>query len=305
MGVFLLIKKLSILLLILLFFSSCQKRREVSYLFYQPLLNDKIEWREIFSTMNSFGIKILILQWSRYDVVDFMKQKGWLEEILKEAEAKNIKVIVGLYSDNKYFKNIENKSLNLSSYFDTIYNINIQQAKQVYSVAKEFSNFLGWYFTEEIDDLNFKEKKKEEALKAYFKRLSKGIKRVANRPIFLSAFYGQNSPPKEYASMLNRVIPKRIHLLLQSGVGAKLVKFEESKSYMRKFKKSYKANFIPIVELFTIERREIKTMEFEMIKKQIEFFSKNRIGRSIALFSLRYLFSDKLLKAYIKYIHSL
>jgi len=292
---------ISILLLPLLFFTACEKRNEVNYLFYQPLLKDKIEWKRVLPTMHSFGMKILILQWSRYDVVDFMKHKGWLEEILKEAKFQNIRVVVGLYGDNKYFKNIENKRLNLSTYFETLYKVNIQQAKEVYSVAKSFPNFSGWYFTEEVDDLNFKDKKREEALKVYFARLSKDIKKVANKPIYLSGFYGQNSSPKEYAEMLNSVVPKGVHLLLQSGVGAKLVKLDESKSYMQEFKKSYKGQFTPIVELFTINKKEIVAMEFSMIKKQIEFFRKNRIGNNIALFSLRYLFTDKLLTAYKNY----
>ena len=98
--------------------------------------------------------------------------------------------------------------------------------------------------------------------------------------------------------MLNRVVPKGAYLLLQSGVGANLVKLDESKSYMQEFKKSYHGQFTPIVELFTINKKEIVAMEFGMIKKQIEFFRKNRIGDNIALFSLRYLFADELLEAY-------
>ena len=300
MGVSILIKKIFILFLSLLIFSACQNRKEVTYLFYQPIIKDKIEWREVFSTMNSFGMKILILQWSRYDIVDFLKQKEWLEEILKEAKNQNIQVIIGLYSDNKYFKNIENKGLDLSTYFNRLYKINLQQAKQVYIVAKAFPNFLGWYLTEEIDDLNFKSKIREEELKVYLKKLSKEIKKVANRPIFISAFYGKNSSPKEYATLINRVLPKGVHLLLQSGVGAKLVKLEESKNYMKNFKMSYRGQFIPIVELFTIEKKDIRVMGINSIKKQIEFFRNDIKSSSIALFSLRYLFDEELLRAYKK-----
>ena len=290
-------------ILFVLFITACEKKqsnREATYLFYQPLLKDQksIEWKEILSTMHSFGMGTLILQWSRYDVVDFMKQKVWLKEILKEAEAQNIEVVIGLYGDNRYFKNIENKKLNLSLYFDKLYKINLQQAKQVYKVAKAFPNFSGWYFTEEVDDLNFKDKEREEALKVYWMQLSNAIKKVENKPVYLSGFYGQNSSPQEYATMLNNVIPKDAHLLLQSGVGAKLVRLDESKKYMQKFKKSYKSRFTPIVELFTIDKKEIKVMEFSMIKEQIAFFRENKISNDIALFSLRYLFTDKVLKAY-------
>jgi len=298
-GVFLLIKKLSILLLfVLLLFSACQKRREVKYLFYQPLLKDKIEWERVFFTMHSLGLKILILQWSRYDMVDFIKNKVWLEKILEEAKVQNIQVVVGLYGDNRYFKNIEDKKLNLPIYFDKLYKINIQQAQKIYKVAKNFSNFSGWYFVEEVDDLNFKEKRREKALKVYWKRLSCEIDKVADRAIYLSAFYGQNSSPQEYAEMLNRVVPKGVHLLLQSGIGAKLVNLKESKNYMQKFKMSYKGEFSPIVELFTIGKKEIIAMEATLVQKQIEFLRDNQIGNSIALFSLRYLFTDELLRAY-------
>ena len=290
-------------ILFVLLITACEKKqsnREATYLFYQPLLKDQksIEWKEILSTMHSFGMGTLILQWSRYDVVDFMKQKAWLKEILKEAEVQNIEVVIGLYGDNRYFKNIENKKLNLSLYFDKLYKINLQQAKQVYKVAKAFPNFSGWYFTEEVDDLNFKDKEREEALKVYWMQLSNAIKKVENKPVYLSGFYGQNSSPQEYATMLNNVIPKDAHLLLQSGVGAKLVRLDESKKYMQKFKKSYKSRFTPIVELFTIDKKEIKVMEFSMIKEQIAFFRENKISNDIALFSLRYLFTDKVLKAY-------
>ncbi len=298
-------KVVSTLLVLLFLFTSCEEKersREAVYLFYQPLLKDqkRIEWREVFSTMHSLGMGTLILQWSRYGVVDFMKQKVWLEKILKEAKARKIKVVIGLYGDKRYFKNIENKKLNLSVYFDKLHKINLQQAKQVYKVAKAFPNFSGWYLTEEVDDLNFKDKAREEALKIYWKRVSKEIKKVANRPIYLSGFYGQNSSPEAYATMLKSIIPKDAHLLLQSGVGAKLVALEESRDYMQKFKMSYRSEFIPIVELFTIDKKEIKTMEFKMIRKQIELFKESNISKNIALFSLRYLFVDDVLEAYKK-----
>ncbi len=259
-----------------------------------------MEWKKILSTLNAFNIRVLILQWSRYDVVNFMNNKEWLEEILKEANNQNIQVIIGLYSDNKYFKNIENKGLDLSTYFNRLYKINLQQAKQVYIVAKTFPNFLGWYFTEEVDDLNFKDKTKEKALKLYWMKLSNEIKKVANRPIYLSGFYAKNSSPKEYVTMLNRVVPRGAYFFLQSGVGAKLVKLEESKNYMKQFQMSYRGQFIPVVELFTIEKKEIRAMEFNSIKRQIECCKNDIKSSTVALFSLRYFFTNELLKGYRK-----
>ncbi len=294
---------LSILIILILNGVVTNKKAPITSIFYQPLLKDKMDWNSIFKKLQKAHIETLILQWSKFGEVDFLKNRRWLEEILSNGQRYNIDVVVGLYGDDKYFKKIEDKKLNIKSYLRALREENIIQAKRVYSIAKDYSSFKGYYIYDEIDYINFKDK--EKALKKYLKKLNKSIKEISNHQIYISAYFSKNISEVEYAKMLSNVISKDYILFLQSGIGANLVDNNRSSRYMKIFSKDFNSLFIPIVEAFSIKKSEIEPIDFNSLKRQIYIIKDSTESSNISLFSLRYFLDKKIFDKYIgEYTHN-
>jgi len=286
-----------ILLTILLLLNSCSipkiKQPPIDILFYQPLLKDKIDWNISFQKMREAKIDKLILQWSRFGVVDFLKDDRWLVNILTNAQKYNIKVIIGLYGDDRYFKTLENRETNIKKYLSKLETINIKQAQKIYNIAKDYSIFGGWYIYDEIDDTNFKEPQREIYLKNYLQSMADKLNKISPKERYISGYFSNHIKPKEYVKMFLDITQKRYTVLVQSGIGANLVNPQNSIRYMIEFHKSFNAKFIPIVEGFEFKNLEAKSIDFSSLQQQIKLLQQSSQIDKVALFSLRYFLFDK------------
>jgi len=278
--------------------NSCNKKF-ITSIFYQPLLKDTMNWEENFKKLQQAHIETIILQWSKFGVVDFMKKDIWLNSILSYAQKYKINVVVGLYGDDKYFKTLENRNTNLQNYLSNLYTQNIIQAKKIYTVAQKYDSFNGYYIYDEIDDNNFIEKKRQKYLKEYLQTMADSIKKVSPHPLYISGYFSQHMSPSNYANMFSEITQKRYTLLLQSGIGAKLVDSNVSNLYMKTFSKEFKGNFIPIVEGFTFKNSKIQAIDFLNLQKQINLLKKSANTSRLSLFSLRYFLDKNLFSAYL------
>ena len=273
----------------------------ISSIFYQPLLRDKIIWRDTFHKLKQAGVKRVILQWSKFGVVDFVTDEQWLKEILEEAEKKKIKIVVGLYGDDRYFKTLENRTTDISKYLKHLKKQNLIQAKKIYAIAKDSSSFDGYYIYDEIDESNFKEKSRQQLLKIYLQEIADTLKNFSKHPLYISSYFSNQMPLEEYRTMLSEVTQNRYHLLLQSGIGANLVDSNQSAKYMQTFNTHFKGSFTPIVEGFKFKESRIQATDFPSLKNQITLLQKNSKTLSLSLFSLRYFLEEPLFNGYIEY----
>ena len=298
---------IGILILVLLIYkhiNSTNKRtlcnqKPIASIFYQPLLKDSMNWEDNFKKLQQAGIKTLILQWSKFGVVDFIKEEIWLNTILSHAQHYNIKVIVGLYGDDHYFKILENRDTDVQSYLSNLQSQNIQQAQKVYAIAKKYSSFDGYYIYDEIDDSNFIEKNRQKYLKEYLKAMADSIEKISPHPLYLSGYFSEQMSPSNYARMLSESLQKRYTLLLQSGIGAELVDNNTSRLYMQTFSKEFNGKFIPIVEGFTFKNTKIQAIDFLNLQRQMNLLKKSANTSSLSLFSLRYFLDKQLFSAYL------
>jgi hypothetical protein len=274
-------------------------QKPITSIFYQPLLKDTMDWENNFQKLQQAGIKTLILQWSKFGVVDFMKEEIWLRTILSYAQKYKIKVIVGLYGDDKYFKILESRDTNIEAYLNNLHRQNIEQAKKIYTVAKRYSSFNGYYIYDEIDDTNFIEKNRQNYLKNYLRDTADSIAKISPHTLYLSGYFSGNMSPTNYALMLSKSTQKRYTILLQSGIGAKLVDNNTSSLYMRTFSKEFKGNFIPIIEGFTVKKFKIQAIDILNLQRQINLVKKSANTSRLSLFSLRYFLDEQLFSAYL------
>jgi hypothetical protein len=258
-----------------------------------------MDWEDNFKKLQQAKVQTLILQWSKFGVVDFMKEDKWLKSILSYAQKYQIKVIVGLYGDDKYFKILEDKKTNIKMYLHTLHVQNIQQAQKIYAVAKKYNSFYGYYIYDEIDDTNFIEKNRQQYLKEYLKNMADSIKEISPHSLYLSGYFSGALSPSNYVHMLSNITQQRYTLLLQSGIGAKLVDNNLSMLYMKTFSNEFKGKFIPIVESFTFKESKIQTIDLLSLKKQINLIKESANTSILSLFSLRYFLDKQLFSAYL------
>ena len=274
------------------------KKAPIAMVFYQPLLQDKMDWNSNFKKFHQAGVKTIILQWSKFGVVDFLRDDKWLKNILHNAQRHHIKVVVGLYGDDKYFKTLEKKETNVEIYLNSLLHKNILQAKKIYKIAQKYNAFSGYYIYDEIDDTNFIDRNKEKYLTAYLKSMAKSLKKISSHRLYISSYFSQHMPIDEYINFISNITNTRYTLLLQSGIGANLVNAKESSRYMKIFSKKFKGAFIPIVESFKMNKGKIKAIDIESLNKQIDILSKSSNNSKLALFSLRYFLEDELFTNY-------
>ena len=296
--------KISTLLIIIsaiiYLYSSNQEPQKapIAMVFYQPLLKDKMNWNSNFKKLHQAGVDTIILQWSKFGVVDFLKKEKWLKNILHNAQNHNIKVVVGLYGDDKYFKTLEKKETNVEIYLNSLLHKNILQAKKIYNIAQKYNSFSGYYIYDEIDDTNFININKEKYLTAYLKSMAKSLKKISSHRLYISSYFSKHMPIEEYIGFISDIVDNRYTLLLQSGIGANLVNEKESSRYMKIFSKKFKGDFIPIVESFKMNKGKIEAIDIDSLKRQIDILSKSANSSKLALFSLRYFLEDELFTNY-------
>ena len=271
----------------------------ITSIFYQPLLKDKMNWDSNFKKLQQVHIETIILQWSKFGVVDFLKDDIWLNTILSSAQKHNIKVIVGLYGDDNYFKTLENRDTDIEEYLNNLLIQNMLQAEKVYTIAKDYNSFNGYYIYDEIDDTNFIEKKRQEYLKNYLQTMADSIKVLSKHQLYISGYFSKHMSPNNYASMFSKVTQQKYTVLLQSGIGAGLVNSNSSNLYIKKFAKEFKGKFIPIAEGFTVKDSKIQAIDFLSLQKQIKLLTKSAHTSKVSLFSLRYFLDEVLFSAYV------
>ena len=310
-------------------------------LFYQPLLKDanlthNIDWNYVFSEMKNSKIDTLILQWSKLGGLhwengitqyDFTERKvqdqennsttTWLKEILTKAKQHHIKVVIGLYSDEEFFKKTE-KTTNetqemidtLKSYFSTFKNEHMTQMYRILKYTqKENLIFDGWYIPHEYDNVNFYDinGKRQTITKEHLSTLSKKIKQISSLPLFISAFFNSKNhnrlDAKDYAETLSHIIGNQYTLFLHSGLGTTNTDLDGMVNYIQAFKSYYQGKVVPLLEGFNPSS---EAMNLDNFSHQIDILMEVSKESEFSLFSFRYFFyfNAKLLKYYQgKYIH--
>lgn len=279
--------------------TEASKGASINVMFYQPLLKDKMDWNRNFKKLHQAGVETLILQWSKFGVVDFLKEERWLSNILQNAQKYHIKVVVGLYGDDKYFKTLEKKDINIEKYLNRLLHENILQAKKIYGIAKKYNAFGGYYIYDEIDDTNFIGVKRKEYLRLYLKSMAQALNQISSDRLYISSYFSKHMAIEKYIDFISDLLDGRYTLLLQSGIGANLVNAKESGRYMQIFSEKFKGEFIPIVEGFKMNKTKIEAIDIESLSRQIDILSTSANCSKLALFSLRYFLEDELFSNYI------
>lgn len=266
---------------------------------YQPQHDDfgVMVLEKRFKFLQKMEFKELIIQWTSYGEYNFFeKHPYWIAELLDLAQRYDIEIIFGLHSDPLYFKHIK-KEKDLQDYLSKLAQKHIKIAIDLAVLVGDSPAFKGWYIPDEINDHDWDTKSRKSDLGEYLRSLDQALTALTPRKkIMISSYFASRMHRSAYIKMLMNIIPSDWCLLLQSGVGAKLVSLDRSKEYYNLFINRYQGNWKFIIELFSINGKILEP-DFILYKKQAEYIdNKKRV-----LFSWRYFFDKEFQLKYLNF----
>ena len=221
------------------------------------------DWHELVETLNSIGVREIIVQWSVLDDTAFYSSKtihpianAPLEKLLSEADGAGLKVRLGLANQTEYWTKIESSPESVESYLRDLRVQSIAVAGELSAVAKNHASFNGWYIPEEIDDVNWRAPERRRLIVAHLAALGKELRKLSPAStIAISTFSQGKASPEFMQGLWSEIIGKTpIDILLfQDGFGTGKLEPDEAALYLQAARAAAEANHSTmeaVVELF-------------------------------------------------------
>lgn len=204
---------------------------------YQPQQRDMrlsdAFWPSAFSELRKRGFDTLVIQWSQHgDVFSQGREKQWLRARLEDAVSADLKLVIGLYADPDSFTSLDMPADLLEAYFLKMTEKNIRLA-QYWSDLLPKQSLAGWYLPTEIDDRRWRATADQEVLATQIKRDVTELKRVSDRPVYITSFFKGHSEASEYKAMLEHIHRAAgVKIWVQDGVGGQALLPAETALYL-------------------------------------------------------------------------
>lgn len=182
-------------------------------------------WVADFGKMREVGISAVIVQWSAEGDIAYVKdrrlpqteQYDTLPRLFEAAAHHGITLQLGLYSEPSFWGHITADGRVLRDFFLVRVARNEVLQRVLVDRFGEQDGFVGYYIPDEIDDLNWRNPRRRDALTSY---LTLMVKRLGvndpERPVAVSAFFKGRTAPRLFADNL-------FTLLQGTGIDAVLV----------------------------------------------------------------------------------
>ncbi|KZK83135.1 hypothetical protein PsAD13_03340 [Pseudovibrio sp. Ad13] len=254
-------------------------------------------WRSELLAHQRLGIEEVILQWTMWgsDLQDEIKLPLWLEAAIMGADEAGAKLWFGLRYDPTFMEKLQKDG---QAYLD---NRLAETEKLATAIRAQISYtthptevFAGWYIPDEIDGNLLLDSKLKQLVTGYTKQTRAILNRILPGPVAISGYTDLKTIPRKLATQWNKLMAKSSMdiLLLQDGLGAKLMEPYSSRNLQRAISAAFSTQdhtVIPVVEIFEIDPR---TADFSTIPTTLGTM-KSRLknarfspAQPLALFSL-------------------
>lgn len=222
------------------------------------------EWREKLALIQAAGINQVIIQWSAENGLayfepapeNFTETYPSLNYIFRAAEDKGMQVITGLTYDPHYWDRVPARNDILDVYFRVRNTQNLRLQEALLDVFDGHSSWTGYYISEEIDDINWRQPGRSDLMRQFLLRSGRIVReRDDIRDLYISAFFRKRTAPATFAhNMWNLTYDTGINSLwVQDGIGVEFLGTPLIKPYYTSLQETF-ANSPPdvtiVVELF-------------------------------------------------------
>jgi hypothetical protein len=221
------------------------------------------DWRRLFDEFSAMQVSRIVVQWSVSEDLAFFASKSFrhgpnppLETILGMADARGMKVQVGLWHDPGYWGNVAAPPQAVEVYLRRARLRATAIADELAPSMAGHNSFEGWYISEEIDDTNWVEPAKRKILKEHLESLSAALHLAAPKAsVSLSCFSNARMDPASFETFWSSMLAGSSvdRLMFQDGIGAHKLELEYLGPYLSAIKRAATASereLSVIVEVF-------------------------------------------------------
>lgn len=221
------------------------------------------DWRRLFDEFSAMRMSRVIVQWSVSEDLAFFASTSFrhgptppLEMILDLADARGMKVSVGLWHDPGYWRNVAAPAAAVEVYLRRARLRATAIAEELAPSVASHPSFEGWYISEEIDDTNWVEPQRRKILKEHLESLSASLHiPVPNAIVSLSSFSNARMDPGSLEVFWKSVLAGSSidRLLFQDGIGAHKLELEYLPPFLSAMKRATAASgrsLAVVVEVF-------------------------------------------------------
>lgn len=221
------------------------------------------DWRRLFDEFSAMRMSRVIVQWSVSEDLAFFASTSFrhgptppLEMILDLADARGMKVSVGLWHDPGYWRNVAAPAAAVEVYLRRARLRATAIAEELAPSVASHPSFEGWYISEEIDDTNWVEPQRRKILKEHLESLSASLHiPVPNAIVSLSSFSNARLDPGALEVFWKSVLAGSSidRLLFQDGIGAHKLELEYLPPFLSAMKRATAASgrsLAVVVEVF-------------------------------------------------------
>lgn len=238
-------------------------------LWRQDALRTEAKWEDWFKNLDSLGFTEIIAQWSSYGPVSFYNDPAMnrecspsLEALIQAAGRHRKKIWLGLHYDPSFWQAIGKEPADPDVYLkDRLQDFMLRLPFLLRAIEKADPKgeiVCGWYISDEIDDQNWQNPARCQALLGYLESLRQHLRKAkAKWPVLISGFSNGTLTPVQWTAFWNKLLAQtRIDgLLFQDGIGAGKLTVQQLEAYLKSFASSLThadRTFGVIVELFQI-----------------------------------------------------
>jgi hypothetical protein len=249
-------------------------------------------WDQWFLQIDHLGFEEIIVQWSSYDDISFhidprpgYENAPCLEAFMKTALKHQKRIWLGLDYDPSFWKAIDATPSRVKQYLSTRLS-NIRQRlphllQSLEAIDTQGEIIQGWYISDEIDDVNWRDPVRQDLLLTYLKDLRSILHKSHQKwPVLISGFSNGVRSPDNLTKFWNTTLNHTgiDGLLFQDGIGAGKLSFEQLETYLNHLHTHLvdaDQRFGVIVELFEFKQKNpndastLQSAQFSRVSQQI------------------------------------
>jgi hypothetical protein len=195
------------------------------------------QWSELFDRFRKLELSQVIVQWTVFDETAFYAGGTGVspvERILAIAQREEMSVWLGLCHDSRYWRWVGGEPKAAGRHLARLRSRSLAAARDLATLAKASPAFAGWYLSEEIDDVNWRNTEARRKLLDHLKLETAGLKDLTpGARVAISGFTNARVSPNRFRTFWKDVFEaSTIDLvLLQDGIGVRKLELPEFPLY--------------------------------------------------------------------------
>lgn len=221
------------------------------------------DWSRLFDYFRQLRLSRLVVQWTVYEETAFYPSQTFqavpnppLKTILRLADAAGMKVYVGLAHDPTFWEKIRRDPVLVEVYLRRLRLRSESAVGQLAPLVRHHPSFQGWYITEEIDDVNWRDPQARNMLFEHLRNMSARLHEITpGGKVALSGFSNTQLDPLAFEEFWKTLLEKASldEVLFQDGIGVRKLQLTYLPLYLGAIRRAVDAHsrdLQVVVELF-------------------------------------------------------